>query len=168
MSTVRHRWIASRLAEAFGVDVAVAQAFLDRRDVAPELTSFLNGSGPLCLFVFYQPRDVAGAVRLKSVELSVRACVDCRAPGLQDGTLGPGRGPNELILSSGDSLPLRGSAMWLLRNTDSAAVDLTKVRHQDFTFLGVALPRLWLVWGTTSFHCCMFMKSVRRFRAVNR
>jgi hypothetical protein len=128
MSTVRHRWIASRVAEAFGVDVSTAQSFLDRREVAPELTSFLNGSGPLCLFVFYQPRDVAGAVSLNCIWMSVGLSCDGAVGGMQDGNMGPGSGPNELILSSGDDIPLRGSAMWLLRNTDSAAVDLTKVR----------------------------------------
>lgn len=54
----------------------------------------------------------------------------------QDGTVLPGAGPHELILSNGETMKLRGRALWILRNVDAGPVDVTKVC--DCTRLGVS------------------------------
>jgi hypothetical protein len=58
MATPRHKWMATRAAEAFGLGADdVASKFLDR-DTAADIDKLLDGSGPSCLYVYYQPRDV--------------------------------------------------------------------------------------------------------------
>jgi hypothetical protein len=64
MVTPRHKWMATRAAEAFGLDADdVASKFLDR-DTAADIDKLLDGSGPSCLYVYYQPRDVRTPVRV--------------------------------------------------------------------------------------------------------
>ena len=60
----RLKWIENRVAESFGITEAVASDFLQRRDVASEVTGLLDGSGPSCLYFYYQPRDVCIEVRV--------------------------------------------------------------------------------------------------------
>lgn len=44
--------------EAFGVDEPTASEFLQKREVAAEVTALLDGTGPNTLYVYYQPRDI--------------------------------------------------------------------------------------------------------------
>jgi hypothetical protein len=63
MTSARVKWIEARLTEAFDLAPSVAADFLSRRDVATEVTGLLDGTGPSCLHVYYQARDVRGEVR---------------------------------------------------------------------------------------------------------
>ena len=64
MLSVRHKWIAARVSEAFSLPAAEGVAFLERRDTAAQLASWLEGEGNSCIYVYYQPRDVRSTVRL--------------------------------------------------------------------------------------------------------
>ncbi len=57
------KWIENRIAECFGIEDSVAGEFLQRRDVSTDVTALLDGTGPACLYVYYQPRDVRVEVR---------------------------------------------------------------------------------------------------------
>jgi len=104
MATLRHRWIASRVADVFGLDVDTVSTSLQSRDAAAEFDRLLDGSGPAALYVYYQPRDVRGP----------------------DGTVSPGAGPSQLIVHTGAASKLRGRAVWFLRQADGE-VDLSKI-----------------------------------------
>lgn len=64
MASVRVRWMAGRVSDVFGVPVDDALAALSTRDAAADVDALLNGSGPPCLHVFYQPKDLKSAVRV--------------------------------------------------------------------------------------------------------
>ena len=63
MLRARHTWVASRLADAFGIDEEEAKA-ATRKHLA-KLNEVLNAdpSAPAHILAFYQSRDVASEVR---------------------------------------------------------------------------------------------------------
>ncbi len=61
MASIRHRWMASRVAEVFGVEADAALSVLVG---STELTSWLEGSSTNnSIYVYYQPRDTRASVR---------------------------------------------------------------------------------------------------------
>ena len=56
--SARVKWIETRISESFGLGDGVAGDFLQRRDVAADITGLLDGTGPSCVYIYYQPRDV--------------------------------------------------------------------------------------------------------------
>ena len=132
MSSVRHRWMAARVAEVFGVTADDVSAAFQARDAAPDIDRLLDGTGPSSLFVFYQPRDVRLPVRLRIRRVlspplfQNLAALHCAV--LQDGSVVDGTGAPQLIVTHGTTIKLRGRAVWFLRNAEIGEVDLTKVR----------------------------------------
>jgi dynein heavy chain, axonemal len=109
----RHRWIIQKLDEAFGIcDESMIEAAMREDGCLEVVDSMLKAGGPEKIFFFFQPRDVV----------------------TPDGEVLHGTGPPELFVTDGETVQLRGMAVYILRASPKGDIDPSKSGDGLLTF----------------------------------
>lgn len=107
----RHRFILSRVTEAFGLEEGFVEGEMRKEENATRLAAFFRADGPPRVFAYYQRRDAV----------------------TEDGEATPGEGEPEFFLTDGQGDALRGRAIYFMRVPDPSGrdKDLDPTRADD-------------------------------------